>query len=198
MNNHYHNLVGVVLCGGKATRMDGKDKGLIPFNGQPMATYAVTAFSPCQQIIINANRHQDTYHRIFQLPVVSDHNNDFDGPLAGMLAGLHYAKENGFEWLITAPCDAPFIDNDYVHKMMSATTNTQRPIIMASDDFRQPVFAVLHAQLIDELDSFLQRPQKKILHFYEQVGYDTMYFSNSQLFTNINRPEDIKDNSKLQ
>lgn len=190
-HNVYHGLLGLVLCGGRATRMGGQDKGLIPFNNQPMAAYAVAAFQACEQIIINANRNHIAYQQQFQLPIISDSTENFDGPLAGMLAGLQYAEQHSFEWVISAPCDAPFITDAYVARMWQAARSANQPILMAADSFRQPVFALLHVSITPALTQFLHGSQKKILLFYEQVGYETVQFADSRYFENINSPTDL-------
>lgn len=187
----YPNTLGLILCGGRGTRMGGRDKGLVPFQQQPMAAYAIRALSPCAQVVINANRHHEDYRETFQLPVISDESNDFSGPLAGLSVGLRYAAQHGFEWVLSSPCDAPYITTDYVHAMHRAAAVSQQRILMASDTFRQPVFAMLHVSVADALSDFLQGERKKILIFYQQIGYETVKFTDSTLFTNINTPDDL-------
>lgn len=188
----YAGLLGLVLCGGLATRMGGKDKGLMCYQNQPMAAYAVRAFADCEATIINANRNQAAYQQQFQLPIVSDADDSFAGPLAGMLAGLRYAEKNAFDWIITAPCDAPFVTADYVTTMWHASQQSDKSILMAADDFRQPVFAMLHVSLAEALADFLQGKHKKILIFYQQIGFAVVRFTDSQLFVNINYPSKLR------
>lgn len=194
MTNHpktHNNLLGVALCGGRSSRMHGIDKGLMTFNGKPMVAYTLDALTDCTHTIINANRHHPRYQTAFQCPIIPDADSQFDGPLAGMLAGLQYAQQHELDWIITAPCDAPFIHRDYVNLMRSACENSTKRILMArTTTFRQPVFSLLHTSLIDELQTFLDKKQKKILLFYQQVGFEHVNFANDRWFININSPED--------
>lgn len=193
----YPELLGVVLCGGRATRMGGHDKGLVDFQKRPMASYAIDALKDCGQIVINANRNKAQYTDTFQLPVISDHNQDFAGPLAGMLAGLKYAQQHEFDWIISTPCDAPFVTTEYVQSMWHASQtpdSVSTKIFMAQDDkYRQPVFSMLHIDIIEALGDFLARGDKKIILFFEQVGYKTVSFLESQLFININSTTDLRE-----
>ncbi len=197
MSNHrlderLNSLLGVVLCGGRATRMGGIDKGLADFQGKPLVSYGITALSDCGQIVINANRHQTTYQKRFNLPVVDDDNKHFAGPLAGMLVALRYAAEHGFAWIITVPCDAPLVTPDYVQTMWQAAKHSHDKILMAHDGFRQPVFALLHVSLTTALESFLQGPHKKIVVFYQQMGFQTVDCSHHpQWFVNLNTMADL-------
>jgi molybdopterin-guanine dinucleotide biosynthesis protein A len=89
-------ITGVVLAGGRATRWDGRDKGLIQVSGQPMISHVLDALAPqVEQVIISANRNLNAY-RAFGLPVVTDASRDFLGPLAGIASGLAAART---EWV---------------------------------------------------------------------------------------------------
>ena len=98
---------------------------LVKFNQKPMASYAVEAFSNCQQIIINASRNQALYQSKFSLPVISDADNSHSGPLSGN-AGCHCLLKNQINWVIASPCDAPYVDREYVEKMYCAAKNSQK------------------------------------------------------------------------
>ena len=81
-------ITGVVLAGGRATRWDGRDKGLIEVSGRPMISHVLDALTPqVEHVIINANRNLDAYGA-FGCPVVTDASRDFLGPLAGIASGL--------------------------------------------------------------------------------------------------------------
>lgn len=190
-------LLGVVLCGGQGRRFGGADKGLITFNQRPMASYGIDALSDCQRIVINANRNQTTYQQRFGLPVISDADSDYSGPLSGMLAALKYAQSEGLTWVITVPCDAPYITNEYVQRLYQASQHRSEKILMADDGFRQPVFALLHVSITEKLQHFLRGEQKKILLFYQQIGVYSVKFNSSRLFTNINTDADKRQEEAL-
>lgn len=81
-------ITGLILAGGRGSRMGGVDKGLQVFNGAPMAMHALMRLSPqVGHVLINANRNLAAYES-FGVPVVVDAVPDFAGPLAGILAGL--------------------------------------------------------------------------------------------------------------
>ncbi|MBS9777740.1 MAG: molybdenum cofactor guanylyltransferase [Gammaproteobacteria bacterium] len=190
-------ILGVVLCGGKGARMDGADKGLVEFNSKPMASYGISALMSCAQTIINANRNHDIYKQLFNLPIIEDSNTNFDGPLAGMLAALEYAKLCDLQWVITVPCDAPYVDSSYVDCMINAANNNSAKIHMAYSDFHQPVFALLHIDIIDKIRLFLARKERKTLIFYQWFGFNKVNISNTNLFANINSYNDkIRNNNE--
>src|SRR5581483_1360528 len=81
-------VTGVVLAGGRGTRMGGADKGLVELHGRPLAAHALDRLRPqVDALLISANRNHDRYAAL-GAPVIADASSTFDGPLAGMLAAL--------------------------------------------------------------------------------------------------------------
>ena len=183
-------ITGVVLAGGRATRWDGRDKGLIQVSGRPMISHVLDALAPqVERIIINANRNLDEY-RAFGLPVVTDASRDFLGPLAGIASGMAAART---EWVAITPCDSPLLAADCVGRLVSACEHDERAdIAVAHDGDRiQPVFALIRRALLDDLDAFLESGGRKIDRWYGQQRMQLVDFSdNPDNFLNINRRED--------
>jgi molybdopterin-guanine dinucleotide biosynthesis protein A len=183
-------ITGVVLAGGRATRWDGRDKGLIQVSGRPMISHVLDALTPqVEQVIINANRNLDEY-RAFGLPVVTDASRDFLGPLAGIASGLAAART---EWVAITPCDSPLLAADCVGRLVSACEDDARTdIAVAHDGERiQPVFALIRRGLLEDLDAYLESGGRKIDLWYGQQRMQLVDFSdNPDNFLNINRRED--------
>ena len=186
-----YDITGLILAGGLARRMNGQDKGLILFRGEAMAQRIARALLPqCSRILINANRNISEYEK-FGYPVISDRPSGFQGPLAGMLTGLNHISTS---WMVTAPCDGPFMAIDYVKKMNRAVTLNNHAIAVAScNDRLQPVYAMIHQSRIESLGAFLCSDERKIDKWYGQHDYTLVDFSNTpQMFENINTPEQLR------
>ncbi|MGJ3354786.1 molybdenum cofactor guanylyltransferase MobA [Providencia sp. Je.9.19] len=182
-------ITGVILAGGRGTRMGGQDKGLIPLLGKPLYQHIINRLeSQVEQIIINANRNQECY-RQSQLTVFSDINNDFSGPLAGMQAALHQAKT---DWLLFVPCDVPDFPTDLAAKMFAEKEDNLA--CYACDNEREhPTFALLHRSLQKQLDSYLARGDRKLMLFMQEVKAKKILFSSETgSFANLNTPEDSR------
>jgi molybdopterin-guanine dinucleotide biosynthesis protein A len=183
-------ITGVVLAGGRATRWDGRDKGLIQVSGRPMISHVLDALAPqVGQVIINANRNLDEY-RAFGLPVVTDASRDFLGPLAGIASGLAAART---EWVAITPCDSPLLAADCVERLVSACEDdASTDIAVAHDGERiQPVFALIRRGLLEDLDAYLESGGRKIDRWYGQQRMQLVDFSDKlDNFLNINRRED--------
>lgn len=182
-------ITAVILAGGKGRRLAGTDKGLMTFNDHPLINHILNAIKPqVGGILINANRNLDKYENL-GYPVIRDDMDDFQGPLAGFAVAMQNA---GTEYIVTLPCDGPFIPDDYVQKLASALHEQQSELAVAHDGTRlQPVHALLPVNLLDSLMGFLQSGDRKIDRWYALHKMALADFSSSrETFTNINTPEE--------
>ncbi|MFZ2727577.1 MAG: molybdenum cofactor guanylyltransferase MobA [Methylococcaceae bacterium] len=178
-------VCGVVLAGGRAKRMAYQDKGLILYQNVPLVSYAISALSPVvDKVFINANRNIDSYAQL-GLPVVSDANDCFEGPLAGVLAAMRYAQAE--LWLVL-PCDSPLVTVAHVRTLLNAATADTIEVAIAHDGGQlQPVFMAIKSSVQKHLQDYLSAGGRKLTDFLIQLHYVTVDFSHSpELFTNIN------------
>ena len=182
-------VTGVILAGGRATRMGGVDKGLVPINGRPMIAWVIDALRPqVSDVLINANRNHDRYSE-FACPVIDDGDSDYRGPLAGMASAMQAART---PYIAVVPCDSPLIDGELVARLYAAAASSGSPIAAAHDGERlQPVFALLACDLLDDLAGYLDDGERKIDRWYARHGYVKVDFNDvAESFANINAPED--------
>ena len=192
-------VTGVILAGGRATRMGGVDKGLVPINGRPMIAWVIDALRPqVATVMINANRSHDRYGE-FGCPVIDDGDSEFRGPLAGMASAMRSAKT---PYVAVVPCDSPLITGDLVERLYAAVASSGSPAAVAHDGERlQPVFALLARTLLADLAGYLDNGQRKIDRWYARHVYESVDFSDvAESFANINAPEDRRtlDQSLVQ
>jgi len=182
-------VTGVILAGGRATRMGGVDKGLVQIGGRPMIAWVVdTLRSQVADVLINANRNHDSY-RGFGCDVVDDGDSEFRGPLAGMVSGMRAART---PYIAVVPCDSPLLHGSLVQRLHDAARASGAPIAAAHDGDRlQPVFALLSCELLDDLAGYLDDGERKIDRWYARHGYESVDFSDvAESFANINAPDD--------
>ncbi|PWI34130.1 molybdenum cofactor guanylyltransferase MobA [Vibrio albus] len=180
----------VILAGGQASRMGGRDKGLIAFHGRPLIEYALECLKKrSDSIFINANRNINHYTNY--APVVCDQMPGFPGPLAGVHASLRQIKS---EWLGFVPCDSPNLSTDYIDQMLQAIT-TDADIFVAHDGHEpQPVFSIWNARTLPKLESYLAQGDRKVKLFLQQCNTKYIDFSHTpSLFMNLNTPEELQN-----
>ena len=182
-------VTAVILAGGMGKRMGGQDKGQLELHGHPLIEFVLDAIRPqVAGIVINANRNQQDY-ALYDYPVISDHLQGYQGPLAGFAAGLHAATT---EYIVTLPCDGPQLAPDLVRRLMDALQRDAAEIAVAHDGARmQPVYALIPRRLLPSLEQFLASGDRKIDRWYAQHTIALADFSDEpETFININTPDD--------
>lgn len=188
-------ITGLILAGGRAQRMGGIDKGLIPFRGKPLIESAIAKLKPqSHTILINANRNITKY-AAYGYPVIMDETPDFSGPLAGFSAGLKACKT---PYLLTAPCDSPLLPTKLAELLGAEMERGDFQLVYASSKeadgkiWAQPVFCLMRANLQGSLANFLLKGDLKIDRWFKELHSSTVIFDDPQVFTNINTPEELK------
>jgi molybdopterin-guanine dinucleotide biosynthesis protein A len=158
-------ITGLVLAGGRGSRMGGVDKGLQNFNGIPLALFTLMRLQPqVAEMMVNANRNLAAYEA-FGTPVWPDVLADYAGPLAGFLTGLERCETG---WLVTVPCDTPLFPQDLVARLAQAADRDGADIAMAGareEDGQvrpQPVFCLMRRDLLESLVAFTHGGGRKI------------------------------------
>ncbi|HWP13243.1 MAG TPA: molybdenum cofactor guanylyltransferase MobA [Ramlibacter sp.] len=173
-------ITGVILAGGRGSRMGGADKGLQNFNGVPLALHTLMRLAPqVGEVMINANRNLGAYEA-FGVPVWPDVLADYAGPLAGFLTALERCET---PWLATVPCDTPLFPQDLVARLARTAEEQDAEITMATareEDGQlhtQPVFCLMRVGLLESLVRFTHDGGRKIgawtaLHKTVEVPFD--------------------------
>jgi molybdopterin-guanine dinucleotide biosynthesis protein A len=187
-------VTGVVLAGGRGSRMGGLDKGLQRLDGKPLAQHALERLAPqVGPLLINANRNLEAY-AAFGVPVVADAEADFAGPLAGMLAALQRCAT---PWLVTVPCDTPHFPRDLVARLHAAAQQRGTEVVMpvTTDETGaaqpQPVFCLLRRELREPLAAFLLSGQRKIDAFTTARRTLQLPFDEHDAFFNANTAAEL-------
>lgn len=184
-------ITGVILAGGQARRMQGKDKGLVLLNNKPMIEYVINILKPqVNNLLINANRNLDKYSA-YGFDIVSDQLSGYHGPLAGMASALDRVTT---PLMLTAPCDSPFIAEDLAERLMSALESEKADISVAHNGERiQPVFCLIKKELVSSMKDFLNKGERKIDKWFKQHSLAIADFSDiPKTFDNLNTIEDIQ------
>jgi molybdopterin-guanine dinucleotide biosynthesis protein A len=192
---HADQITGLILAGGRAQRMGGIDKGLIPFHGKPLIELAITRLqSQTNSILINANRNITKY-AAYGYPVIMDETPDFSGPLAGFSAGLKVCNTS---YLLTSPCDSPLLPIDLASQLASEMEAGDYQLVFASSKesdgkvWAQPVFCLMRTNLQESLEAFLHKGDLKIDRWFKELRSSTVVFDDAQAFANVNTPEELK------
>lgn len=205
--------LGVILAGGLASRMGGGDKGLMHLGKRPLLSHVLSRLEPqVAAIALNANGDPARF-KDFPVPVIADNIADFPGPLAGVLAGLDWAAEQGAESIVTVAADTPFFPMDLVPRLLLASEEKPHLLAIATtprigtenlksggDNVnRHPTFSLWPVALRDDLRHALNNGHRKMMAWIEphhagEALFDAIPFDP---FFNVNTPADLAQAEQL-
>jgi molybdenum cofactor guanylyltransferase len=185
-------ITGLILAGGRGSRMGSVDKGLQPFRGAPMVMQAIMRLSPqVGTMLINANQNLGAYES-FGLPVWPDQLSGFEGPLAGLETGLTHCET---DYLVSAPCDSPFLPEDLVARLGEGLAGGAELAVAVTGEGatrqRHPVFCLMKASVLPSLTLYLQGGERKMEKWYRSLAFAEVHFPDEAAFRNINTLDEL-------
>jgi len=186
-------ITTLILAGGQGSRMGGLDKGLQELHGQPLVAWVIKRLAAqTGALMISANRNRERY-AAFGYPVIADDplsvGGDFQGPLAGIHAGLEQVST---PWLLTVPCDVPELPDDLAQRLLAAVEKEQCLLaVAAASGRRQPVIALLHRSLLPDLERYLANGKRSVHGWQQTLAHVEVGFENCG-FVNLNSQEDLQ------
>ena len=189
-------IAGVILAGGLAQRMGGGDKCLLPLGGRPLLAHVIARLAPqVDRLAISANG-DPARLEAFGLPVLADSVGSYPGPLAGVLAGLDWAAEEGAALLVSAAGDTPFFPADLVAGLRAAAA-TGIPLAMAATPAGgrarpAPTLGLWPVALREDLRAAIAGGTRRVVDWTEPRGCARAVFDGpGQPFFNVNTPDDL-------
>ncbi len=196
-------ITGLILAGGRGTRMGSVDKGLQLFRGEPMVAHVMRSLSAqVSTIAINANQNAQAY-AAFGVPVWPDDLAGFEGPLAGLETGMRRCSG---ELLVTAPCDSPFLPHDLVQRLHAGMLDAGADLALAeteevADDGTlriqpHPVFALVAVNTLPALSAYLAGGGRRMDGWYDRIKVARVRFDDASAFRNINTLHELQQFEK--
>lgn len=188
-------ITGLILAGGRGTRMGGADKGLQQLHGIPMALHVLLRLGPqVGSLMINANRNLSAYESM-GASVWPDNSTDFAGPLAGIAVGLERCET---PYLMTVPCDTPVFPEDMVQRLAEALEREGAEIAMVhtreNGELRsQPVFSLMSIDLLPSLVLFLTGGEHKVGKWMSQHRCAAVEFPDPHAFRGANTMIELRE-----
>ncbi len=182
----------LLLAGGQGRRMGGRDKGLLPWRGEPLIEHLHRLTRPLtDDLIISCNRNLQHY-AAYADRLVQDDNDDFHGPLAGIRTALPLARH---PWLLVLPCDVPRIDLSLLNALrLTAQEHPRQPVMVRSGEHWQPLLCIiptLHAAAFETAWQAGERSPRKVMQQFAPIAVQCA--ADDPRLANLNTPDLLAD-----
>ncbi len=180
---------GLILAGGAGRRVQGRDKGLIDWQGRPLVDHVAQRLRPqVDRLLISCNRNVEQYAR-FADNTVSDTRRDFQGPLAGIEAAIPLLDS---DFLVVVACDTPMIPTDLVVRLLQPLLRdgtSPAQVSYAHDGERdQYLCAAINSRCLESLPAYLDAGGRAVRHWYAEYPCSVVDFKDAAGgFANYNR-----------
>ena len=193
MREELRRIAGVILAGGQSSRM-GADKAFVVLGGRPLIAHVLNRLRPqVDKVYVNAREDAEPVRRL-GCPIILDaEGRRGAGPLAGLLAALRRARADGFSWLASAPCDAPFLPLDLVARLSKRVAEGAPAAVAGSSRGPEPMFALWPTAAVEQVEAALDAGRASPRSVLAAMGAAETRFEDAAQdpFANLNSPADL-------
>ena len=182
----------IILAGGRGRRVGYQDKGLLNWHQKPLVSHVIDRIkNQVNDIKINCNQHQQQY-QLFGYPLIADQRDNFQGPLAGIEAGLAQVDH---EYCLICPCDTPNLPTSLVSKLIDALQSSDSEVAYpVCGPQRHYIPALVKTSLQSSLRKYLNNEQRSIHGWYEKLRVTQVNFDDrDKPFLNLNSKEALNN-----
>ena len=195
-----HNILGVILAGGKSSRF-GSNKSLSNLSNIKLIEHVINKISKYFSEILIVSNDSKLILDSSNIKIIKDCKIGNLGPLVGVLSAMKYANQKKkYNWVITFPCDTPFFDEIIIEKMMQKISTKNEKIFLIKDKKQKHnIFGIWSTSLEKILEQDLNKNFRKVDLWADKIGcsYIEKDIKNENEFLNINTKEDLELAEKI-
>ena len=189
------NTTLLIFAGGRATRLGGVNKALVALCGRPLIEHVLARLGgSVARVLVSANRDAERFAGL-GLQVVADLEPSFPGPLAALEAAADVVET---EWVLTAPCDAPFLPSDLLERFRARQAELLEAgrdpdaYVIRTEHHTQGAVACVRSRRLAEARSSLAAGEHRLGRWYGALGAaEVPVLGFEEAFANLNTPEEL-------
>lgn len=182
-----HKLNGLILAGGKSSRM-GKDKGLLKYHDQEQVFHLSKLLTPfCQKTFISCREEQSSNYLRKELLILDQY--DRIGPMGGILSAFHYQSDCA--WLVVA-CDLVLLKTKTIQQLLEARNPDFYATLFQNQDYLEPLFAIYESRIFPHLLQAKNQHNYSISKLLRNLEIEILIPQEPDTLSNVNTIEEKK------
>lgn len=179
---------GIILSGGKSSRMNYQDKAWLPYEGKPLIHHAITRISSqVSQILVSTNNKGPRYDEL-PYACIPDLSTNFEGPLAGILACSNHVAS---PLALIIPNDTPNVPKN-LKALLLPHLKGNEAAVPSYNGVCQPLFILAKTSILGSIAPYLSSGGRSVKGWLEHLSITQVDFVSQEPFININTPEQLK------
>lgn len=185
-----YKITGVVLSGGKSTRM-GTDKAMVLYKGKPLLKNAIDIIEPvCDEILVSSSNKE---HHKMGYTMVADKYKDI-GPIGGIYSALSCSE---YQKCIITSCDMPLLPLPLFIHLLEQNGGGQVIIPRWGDGKVEPLAGIYTSSILPIIEKQIDNKDYKLMNLLKAVNAsyvdinDTLPFYSDTMFLNCNKLDDL-------
>jgi len=188
---------GVILAGGRSSRMGVGRKALHELNGRPLLAHVIERLQPqLDSLLLSCESDTDAFDD-FGIKIIADLLPRHRGPLTGLCSALqHLAEKEQDDGLLLCPCDAPFIPLELAQTLVDVDLDGSKPVVVVSyQGVLQPTFSLWHQHHFPVIhEAVVNRGQGGLKQMLHSLPHKIVEWPEAEPspFFNINTPRELE------
>ena len=196
-----HNILGVILAGGRSSRF-GSNKSLSKLANYKLIEHVINKIDAYLSEILVVSNDSSLKIKNQKIQIIKDCIKGYLGPLVGVLSAIKYANsfKNKYKWIVTFPCDTPFFNKMIIEKMIEKSISAKEKIYLVKDKKqRHNIFGLWSTSLESILEEDLNNNFRKVDLWADKIGCNFIEkdIQNENEFLNINTKKDLELAEKI-
>lgn len=192
--NSLQNTYGLVVCGGKSSRM-GRDKSMLQYYDKPQRYHVYDMLLPfCEKVFISCNEEQvgtieEGYHFINDDAAFND-----TGPMAALLSAFTCYPD---KHMLVIGCDYPFLTVKELQQFATHCNNAPVSFYNEAENIYEPLLAWYPSSSFEKLKEMHKAGQFSLQYFLKDGGAIKYYPEDKRLITSVDAEEEFNHAKNL-
>ena len=179
---------GIILSGGKSSRMNYQDKAWLPYEGKPLIHHAIKRISSeVSQILVSTNNADPRYDKL-PYTCIPDLNTNFEGPLAGILSCSDHVAS---PLVLIIPNDTPNVPKNLKSLLLPHLKGSDA-VVPSHNGVCQPLFILAKTSILSSIAPYLSAGSRSVKGWLQHLSIAQVDFVSQEPFKNINTPEQLR------